>query len=115
MSQYFPVNARSVPFSRSTWYCSGLSDARHSASVRTTLSTIFFSPWMTTVTFAGTGAAPRFSAGAASAAPAEAPPQPVTASSAASTQTEAQAARSRAGRAMRGIVGNAAGGASYRE
>ena len=27
------MNARSVPASRSTWYCSGLSSVRHSASV----------------------------------------------------------------------------------
>src|SRR4029078_8323767 len=32
-SQYLPVNARSVPFSRRTWYSSGVSSARHSASV----------------------------------------------------------------------------------
>src|SRR5204863_3595990 len=30
---YSPLNARSVPFSRRTRYCSGLSSARHSASV----------------------------------------------------------------------------------
>ena len=32
-----PVNARSVPFSRSTRYCSGVSSARHSASDLATL------------------------------------------------------------------------------
>ncbi len=32
-SSYSPVNGGSVPFSRSTWYCSGVSSARHSASV----------------------------------------------------------------------------------
>ena len=31
--QYSPVKARSVPASRRTWYCSGVSSARHSASV----------------------------------------------------------------------------------
>src|SRR4029453_12692551 len=31
-SQKAPVKARSVPFSRSTWYCSGDSCSRHSAS-----------------------------------------------------------------------------------
>jgi len=30
---YFPVNARSVPLRRRISYCSGLSSARHSASV----------------------------------------------------------------------------------
>src|SRR4051794_33181408 len=30
---YSPVNGRSVPFSRSTWYCSGVSSARHCSSV----------------------------------------------------------------------------------
>src|SRR5207248_10106993 len=29
---YSPVKARSVPFSRRTWYCAGVSSARHSAS-----------------------------------------------------------------------------------
>src|SRR5207247_2523940 len=32
-SQYAPVNARSVPFSRSTRYCSGVRRCRHSSSV----------------------------------------------------------------------------------
>src|SRR5262245_21148535 len=32
-SQNAPVKARSVPWRRSTSYCSGVSDARHSASV----------------------------------------------------------------------------------
>jgi len=32
-SQYSPENARSVPFSRATWYCVGVSCSRHSASV----------------------------------------------------------------------------------
>src|SRR5579864_7736692 len=31
--QYFPVNARSVPASRVTWYCSGVNCVRHSASL----------------------------------------------------------------------------------
>ena len=54
-------------------------------------------------------------AGAASTVEVGTPPQPVTANRAANTQTEAQAARSSAGRAMRGIVGSAAEGASYQE
>src|SRR5437762_1558517 len=33
---YSPVNARSVPFLRSTWYCSGVSCCRHSASLFST-------------------------------------------------------------------------------
>ena len=33
-----PVKGRSVAFSRSTWYCSGVSSARHSASLRTIFS-----------------------------------------------------------------------------
>src|SRR4051812_27698877 len=32
-STYLPVNGRSVPWRRRTWYCSGVSSARHSASV----------------------------------------------------------------------------------
>ena len=31
---YSPLHGRSVPASRSTWYCSGVSRSRHSASVR---------------------------------------------------------------------------------
>ena len=38
LSQYFPVNARSVPALRSTWYCSGVSSSRHCASVFSTVS-----------------------------------------------------------------------------
>src|SRR5215212_10932523 len=30
---YSPLNGLSVPFCRSTWYCSGVSSRRHSASV----------------------------------------------------------------------------------
>ena len=36
MSQYAPVNARSVACCRSTAYCSGLRRSRHSASVSST-------------------------------------------------------------------------------
>src|SRR6266480_1639655 len=32
-SQYAPVKGRSVPFSRSTWYCSGVSSWRHCSSL----------------------------------------------------------------------------------
>src|ERR1700741_5385014 len=39
--QYFPVNARSVPASRVTWYCSGVNCARHSASLLATFSLVF--------------------------------------------------------------------------
>src|SRR3954451_17265577 len=38
---YSPVNGRSVPFSRSTWYCSGVSSARHCSSVFLIFSTLF--------------------------------------------------------------------------
>src|SRR3954470_16614270 len=38
--QYSPVNGRSVPFLRVTWYCSGVNCSRHSASVLLTLSTM---------------------------------------------------------------------------
>src|SRR5262245_26323066 len=41
VSQYSPVNARSVPFSRRIRYCSGVRRARHSASLKTT-----FSDWL---------------------------------------------------------------------
>src|ERR1051325_8406848 len=37
---YSPLNGRSVPFSRRTRYCSGLSSARHSASVLLILFTL---------------------------------------------------------------------------
>src|SRR3970040_5673 len=37
-SQYTPVKARSVPPRRATWYCSGVSWARHSASRLVTFS-----------------------------------------------------------------------------
>ena len=38
LSQYLPVNARSVPFSRAIRYSSGVSYARHSSSVFTIFS-----------------------------------------------------------------------------
>ncbi len=38
LSQYVPVNARSVPFLRSTSYSSGLSSSRHSCSVFSSFS-----------------------------------------------------------------------------
>src|SRR5207344_2939075 len=40
LSQYLPVNARSVPFLRAISYCSRVSFARHSASVFVILSVI---------------------------------------------------------------------------
>src|SRR4051794_21616034 len=38
VSQYLPVKARSVPFRRRTWYCSGESRARHCSSSLVTSS-----------------------------------------------------------------------------
>ena len=38
---YSPVNGRSVPFSRSTRYCSGVSSARHCSSVFLIFSTLY--------------------------------------------------------------------------
>src|SRR5208337_5518087 len=35
--QYCPVKAGSVPFSRVTWYCSGVNSRRHSPSLLATL------------------------------------------------------------------------------
>src|SRR6185312_6105868 len=51
LSSSAPVKARSVPFSRMTWNCSGVSKSRHSASVLCTfcLSDILNSsgePWL---------------------------------------------------------------------
>jgi hypothetical protein len=39
--QYFPVNARSVPASRVTWYCSGVNCVRHSAALLEILGVVF--------------------------------------------------------------------------
>jgi hypothetical protein len=41
-SQYSPVKAGSVPFSRHTWYCSGVSCVLHSCSDFTIFSAIIF-------------------------------------------------------------------------
>src|SRR3954454_24983282 len=38
LSTYLPLKGRSVPALRSTWYCSGVSSARHCASVFSTVS-----------------------------------------------------------------------------
>ena len=47
---YSPVNGRSVPFSRSTWYCSGVSSARHCSSVFLIFSTLYGLPTGSIVT-----------------------------------------------------------------
>src|SRR5829696_2507432 len=43
-SQYLPVKARSVPFCRRTWYCSGESRARHCSSSLATSSGMGVTP-----------------------------------------------------------------------
>ncbi|MBM4130190.1 hypothetical protein FJ250_04070 [bacterium] len=79
--QYLPVNGASVALQRVTWYCRGVSSARHCWSVLATLAADSPSPWAP----AAAPPAPPLESGAASPRGAAAPrPPPSVARNAAS-------------------------------